>query len=394
MTWRCATVSAMTTSAASDRALLRLRTPVDVVRAIPYLVGFDPAGSLVMVSLRGARGRVGLTLRVDLPPLSAVDECADLVVGHLRRDGAKRAIVGFYPQDSGPADELVRILHAKLAVRMRVARITPSEVLCVSGGRWWSLLCSDPACCPPGGSPVPTDTAVVDATMAFNGRAVLPSRDALAAGLQPVQGRPAMALRQALAAAYLALARRLAAGQGAETTAEALAAWRAAVRARVEDDVRRAGRPPLTDDEVACLVAGLTDVNVRDEVMRWFEGEWGQATRALVAELVPRAVPPFDCVPLTLFGWFAYLDGNGALASIAFERALARDPEYSLAQLLDNVLAAGLDPKHLRAIWQFPARSSGGAPGDVGSDGEPGPDAEPAPRPDGEEPRPPGHDRR
>lgn len=49
----------------SDQPPLSLRTPADVIAAVPYLLGFHPADSLVVVALRGKR--VVFVARGDLP---------------------------------------------------------------------------------------------------------------------------------------------------------------------------------------------------------------------------------------------------------------------------------------------------------------------------------------
>jgi len=89
----------MTTDLA--RPLIRLRSPSDIVEVVPYLVGFQPEDSLVVVSLRGERLRVGLTARVDLPPAESAETCAREFVGYLKRDNAARAVVVFYPPSGG-----------------------------------------------------------------------------------------------------------------------------------------------------------------------------------------------------------------------------------------------------------------------------------------------------
>ena len=43
----------------------------------------------------------------------------------------------------------------------------------------------------------------------------------------------------------------------------------------------------------------------------------------------------------------AWLDGNGALACVALERALDADPSYSLARLLDRAISHSVPP----SVW-------------------------------------------
>lgn len=44
-----------------------LRGPAELADALPYLLGFHPTDSVVMVALHGARGRFGGRLRLGIP---------------------------------------------------------------------------------------------------------------------------------------------------------------------------------------------------------------------------------------------------------------------------------------------------------------------------------------
>src|SRR5512144_616101 len=46
---------------------LRLRSPGEILALVPYLLGFHPSESLVLVAVRGPRRRIVCTLRWDLP---------------------------------------------------------------------------------------------------------------------------------------------------------------------------------------------------------------------------------------------------------------------------------------------------------------------------------------
>jgi hypothetical protein len=54
--------------------------------------------------------------------------------------------------------------------------------------------------------------------------------------------------------------------------------------------------------------------------------------------------------PATLLAVCAWLRGDGAMASVALERALDSDEDYRLAQLLRSALAACMRPEELRAM--------------------------------------------
>ena len=75
----------MTSSSTSPAPLpaapvLRMRDPGELCAALPYLIGFHPRDSLVVVAFGGPSGRrVGLTQRVDLPsPEHAPGVCGAL----------------------------------------------------------------------------------------------------------------------------------------------------------------------------------------------------------------------------------------------------------------------------------------------------------------------------
>jgi hypothetical protein len=65
----------------------------------------------------------------------------------------------------------------------------------------------------------------------------------------------------------------------------------------------------------------------------------------LLCQLHERLPAPYDAAPMFLYGWRQWRAGNGALAIMAAERALASDPGYSAARLLLEAMDQGLDPR-------------------------------------------------
>jgi Domain of unknown function (DUF4192) len=332
----------------------KLKTPTDIVDAVPYLLGFQPHDSLVVLSLRGERKRVGLTARVDLPPPEHAAQCARDFVGYLTRDHAAYSIVAFYPPSDGRAHPSVQPLADALTVQLRGAGIDLVEVVCVADGRWWSLLCMNEACCPSEGTPInAVSTSACAAAMTYAGVAVLESRDELVRTIAPVTGVVRVAMDYALTRVAEELAGRVGAGLADEVARESLVMWRAEVAARLAAEVGHV--MPLSVDDAARLILGLVDVRVRDQVLTWYDASRGEATRGLLVELVRRALPPFDVAPLALFAWVCYLQGNGSLAGIAIDRALAADPDYGMARLLDQALVGALDPAVFQSALRDPA---------------------------------------
>ena len=60
----------MTTPTATGRTPIKLTDPAQLLAALPYLLGFVPEDSVVLLGHRPPGTRIGLTLRADLPPRS------------------------------------------------------------------------------------------------------------------------------------------------------------------------------------------------------------------------------------------------------------------------------------------------------------------------------------
>jgi len=83
------------TTRAVDASVLRVRNPGDLIEAIPYLLGFHPRDSLVVVGLAGTR--VSVTARIDLDDLGE----AGMLAGTLRvlmNGESTRAIVAIFDE--------------------------------------------------------------------------------------------------------------------------------------------------------------------------------------------------------------------------------------------------------------------------------------------------------
>lgn len=324
----------------TDTERIRLSGPAALVAAVPHLVGFVPAESLVVLSLRGAeRAWVHLTLRFDLPPPALVAELVADVAVRLVHDRADQAVLICYTEAKGerPGAELVERLGPRLAARGIVVR----DAVLVRGGLWRSYLCDDPACCD-GPQPVPPAPLQLAAANVYDGRSVLPDREALVASLRPVGGVARVSMVQARERQSLALLERIRTGEGWE-------ALRAESVRLFEEALARVGDPggALTDDETARLLVGLDSVSVRDEVISWVRRR-DPRLQALLEHLMRRAIPPDDAPACATFAWVSYCAGQAAVAAIAVDRALASDPEHGLTLLIDEALRRQVHPRELR----------------------------------------------
>ena len=318
----------------SSRPVARLSSPGDIVATVPVLCGFPPQDSVVVLSLRGARRRVGLTVRLDLPAATAERAAAKVLAERVAHDGAAAAVVVVY-SDLDRAPGLVDALVAALGSR----GIEVTEGLHVSGGRWTSYLCSG-RCCPAQGTDVPAVPVLVEAESALDGRAVLPSRADLVRSLAPPALLAAVAAEQRLESEAAAWRERVAASGLRAVRAAALRCLRTSLAAVAEGSTVDAAR-------AAQHAVALHDVHVRDTVATWGLDQ-ADAVLALAEQVVRLVVAPYDAPACTLLAWVAYARGDGARVNVALDRALAGDPSYSLALLLRTALDGAVPPEEIR----------------------------------------------
>jgi hypothetical protein len=67
-----------------------------------------------------------------------------------------------------------------------------------------------------------------------------------------------------------------------------------------------------------------------------------------LADLIRPVFLGHVAAPASLLAFVAWQDGNGALANVALDRALADNPRYSMAQLLRQALDSGAPPSLAR----------------------------------------------
>lgn len=346
----------------SDQTVMKLRSPEDILEAIPYVLGFEPTDCLVALSLRGPRRRLGLTLRVDLVDPAGTDLVAEQVVGALRADRAESVLLVGYGQEASHIDPLVAAVQS----RLDTARIAVPEALRVVPGRWTSYTCANPACCPTEGTPVRDRLRApghVGPAAVAAGQQVLPGREALVATLAPVTGLLRCAMEPALDRELDRLQLQT------PTLARSSYAQRTVglVRTTLERNPSVEDGPTspleLGVDDAARMIVGLTDATARDACLDGFEpfgpelGVHLSGEAALPAhlrpeagrlwsELVRRAVRPgLVAPPATLLAWNRYVHhSGGALMTIALQRAWDDVPDYYLAGALQTLLANAVAP--------------------------------------------------
>ncbi len=316
-----------------------------LLAVVPSLLGFHPSQSLVMLGLSGPRDRVSLTFRYDLPGPADDDLAADIAVHAsevLTREAMPAAVViGYGP--ARPVEHAARMLVAAL----RDGGVEVRAVLRADGGRYWSLTCPDPDCCPPEGIAFDPCSHPAARRLAEAGLDALPDRAALARSLQPPPGT-AKATRQATSRALRHLGRLVAAAErdGRDTGAVVAEAGIAAIREAIGR--YRSGAVIEDRGRLAFLAVAVANLRVRDDAWARMDEAHVQAHLRLWTDLVTAAAPEFVPAPAALLAFTGWQAGEGALANVAAERALAADPAYTMALLVTEAVQAGLPPSAAR----------------------------------------------
>ncbi|MFG2088363.1 MULTISPECIES: DUF4192 domain-containing protein [unclassified Spirillospora] len=299
---------------------LVIRSAQDAIAAVPYLLGFHPSRSLVVIGFEG-RAHGTCAIRLDLPSCEAAGRVAALLAGN---GFARSLVLGYGP--SGEVGESAAAMQAALSS----AGVPAAEAIRVAGGRWWSLTCNDD-CCPPEGTPYDASASVLAAQATYAGHVALADRSELVRSVQPLDGPARTAMREATARAE----RRRGPGTSGDDLTFVLTL------------LTRGGTAP-TDDEVARLGILLTDLRVRDEAWIRIDEDAPAADIALWRDVLRRVEEPYVPAPASLLAFAAYSAGDGGLANVALERALDADPAYSMAVLLREVINAGIPPSKVR----------------------------------------------
>lgn len=307
-----------------------VKTPHDLLAAVPFLIGYHPTDSLVLISVKS--DSLEMAMRIDFPK-NPPEGSYQLLASHLKRDNSEGAlIVAYEPTDSLAGPE---VLH-NVADAVASLDIPIRELMLVRNNHWRSLLCSDDKCCPPEGNQIEEfANSRIAAEQVASGK-VLPFSDS--------EG-----LTHSISATILAKDLN----------------WSAQVVGfRVDPDVnnlnelQRDGAESillLADfysqngfckdyDLMARVLGRLSDIQVRDFALGCHTDQSINSYWAMWRDLLRIAPPKFVAPVACVFASIAYENGEGALAHRALDRAIEDDPEYSLARLLRRVFSSGWPP--------------------------------------------------
>ncbi|WP_371662974.1 DUF4192 domain-containing protein [Streptomyces sp. NBC_00280] len=358
----------------SETHQVTLRTPAELADALPYLLGYHPEDSIVLVALhdRDGRGRFGGRARLGIPanpddwPAVAQQLTHGLVTGSERRGARPESMVVYLCQEptEGEARHQVRERLRPLAQLLRTEcgrlDVPVVEALCIADNRFWSYCCVTPECCPDDGVPMGLPgTSVLAAAAAYAGLQVRGTLSELRARFHPWETAAALEQERALDTANARLVPRILDDASRAEVAEETLRQARQVRSRLADAPAVSGTlladlhddELLAHDEAATLILGLQDRTTRDRAAEWMEGDEAAPALRLWRALARRCVGPYRehaAAPLTLAGWVAWSTGDEVEAREALAMALGADPGYLFARLLHQACNEGLDPESIR----------------------------------------------
>ena len=269
------------TELTSDRPVLKIRGPADLIEAVPYLLGFHPRASLVLIGLGHDSGRDSDS--VDHCPGrpgrgDPSDRLVDDTVRAVARSGATGVVVVVFDAESTPsrtADLPWRTVVDAVDESAERAGLALLDALLVTSDRWWSFVCGDVGCCPPDGQLLEGPSSAAAAAATYAGLVALPNREQLALVLTPESDERRRAILPLLEAAEERAVRAILDGRSQR---HVRAVKRAVFAAARDADSALFPGPTgsLLDEQAARFAAGLADISLRDAV--WLAVDDGDST--------------------------------------------------------------------------------------------------------------------
>jgi hypothetical protein len=306
------------------------------------MLGFVPESSVVVVmcsSGEGDRSSIGPLMRLDSDQVSQLAPCLrQFRAQHPQYDEAM--IVTYEPA----LRDAERWAEASCAVA-RDAGFHVVDALATGHGRWRSVLCANPACCPPVGNELPADQPAAIALRAervASGQVTVASRAELVALVEPAG--------EQIDPHLLADACRR---RRAEIQRDGASAWRdriVKVLAEHVEAVATGATPNGLDADTPALLDALDVYEVRDTICGWLTKTELRPAIVEVMLRLARASQHHVANPLCVAALHAYADGNGALANVCLDRAYGLQPDHTLTKLLDHFIRSGAHPSTLTRI--------------------------------------------
>lgn len=321
----------------NDQPEPAVREPGEAVTVLPYLLGYHPTDTLVMLALtRDGEIHANSTVWTDLPPTQPYLHIAQQYVAAAQRHGALAVILTVVGQvtaerpDPLPYHDLIQVIADTMTLSGVDLLHTTWASSTTTDGHWWCY--DDPDVCN-GPVPPPEQTPAAVAAIAA-GTVAFTSRQELVELLHP-DDESVLARRARQITQRLALAGRAPSDIQSTAARTALHAIQTAVDSTQSQHT-------LTDQDVVQLATALANPLVAAACLGLATGQHAEAAERLWLQLTKSTPAPYRAEPACQLAATAYLRGDRALAGVAVDLAEQASPDHKPAFLLRLVLTLGI----------------------------------------------------
>lgn len=318
---------------ATQHTDIRLRDPGELIAAVPHILGYRPAESVVVCVHSGDKGRqITVCARTDLPPPEHhwnVAEQLKLLMLRSKAEMVTVIIVGKAAESPPPLPHLpfvqaIASVFSTAGVMINHALWIPE----ITQGVDWR--CYDAITQCRGHLPDPNGTELAAAT-AVDGIVTYANRADLRRSLEPTNPRQVKRRKRRI---RTALDQHPDEGHAMKLVDDVFA------------DLAE-GKFVLDEDRVVDLAVALSHRAVRDACLRPERLTMGPDVEEMWSDLTREMPSPYRAEPACLLAMCAFIRGNGVLAGIAIEVAQEAVPDHKIAQTLRMSMDLGMPPKHL-----------------------------------------------
>jgi hypothetical protein len=351
-------------------SLVKAKKPVELVIALPRILGYTPTNSIVIQTFQ--KRRTAASLRVDLPSQGErVNSLtvADVIIRLVSRvPGIDAVLVVIYTDEHWPAPDRPprAALVESIVTRMASAGLGIVDAMCCTESTWASYLDAEHG--------VFDDRQRARINAELDAFGAPPEVEGVTQGATPIVAGE-QELRDEVAQAGSAITRD-------QQDRERLWQWPSA--SILWTDAVESAPTDIPTEAVAALLWSIRDKGVRDCVLMqlaWGGDAGDRAARdtealhrgttvpagsvletfvgdgrtgpdglrvegavRLLRHLVSLAPRPWQLAPLTMLAWFEWARGQGSAAGGYLDQALSIGPGYELARLFEQMLSIGRVP--------------------------------------------------
>ncbi|HET9501223.1 MAG TPA: DUF4192 domain-containing protein [Marmoricola sp.] len=307
------------------------RTPLDLIALAPYLLGFHPADSVVLMTFGAGEP---FHARVDLPDsLDGQEALSQMLREVVREHRVPTVAVLVYSEDV----EAAATMAGLLVVGLTGDGVDVVDALRVEDTEYFD--CLDPAL---PGTTYDLSAHPFTAARVYDGQVAHDSRSALADTLVGTDEDDRLAVHRAADR----FATRVLADAGIDSLHDAGDRWVGEQGEWLRDLVLGLLTAPRRPSPAECgrVLLLLTQMDLRDLAWLMIGRDDARQHVDLWSELVRRAPDELLPGPAALLAFAAWQAGDGALAWCAIDRCLALDPDYRLAELIGDLLTRAVPP--------------------------------------------------